>query len=671
MVRLRRAAFAAAVVCAATMSVRVPAKQAQLADRIIPIGYAIPLSTPATSFKTIDTIRSVLSAAQVPFGIEGPARGAPPVVDLAQPRVEVVNLHGMSVAAALSAVARLDPSVHWSEVDGVIDVRLTSSPTWIDTEIPPFAVSNADPTQALDTIAGAIDPTRHGHIASRRPPGPDVVLIPPIPALPPTSVSVSQIRGTVLEGLNALVRGAQRSWRVTYDGPSIEAHDASIMFVTPVEGPTESPSPAAEAERADANLVRITIRTRVDFAITEFARLVHAPVTIETLPEPQPRLPWESENIPLVLDRREPRAGLDRLLAYDSRYTLSQAHGMFRVQPRSGSTIPALDQPVVNFSVANEPFQTALNRVLGRGVPRPVSTPATFAADRVFETPISVTANGSTVRDLLDTLCHAIDADWSVEPTGGFALLTVRAPGNSLGTLTSWRSTADATAVWRQPRATAVPVTLKSLQATLPQAMASVPMPFGAYLRDVSHTPGEQRAALAAEAQAPPFAATGEAAPQILVRLLENFRDLEWRLDGAVYHIQPVDPIDPDEIINRKVAAFDFRVPDLGQAARYMIDVIVGPRARDGIVSTARRPTFTGGTFSGPVQPPPPPPNTGPIHLVFGGGTLRDALDAVTRTHNTPSWILLVTDTGQGHSVNLTLCSTGGSDCQASIAFDR
>ena len=349
--------------------------------------------------------------------------------------------------------------------------------------------------------------------------------------------------------------------------------------------------------------MHVTIGTRLDFAIEEFARLAHAPLSIESFPHPL--LPQEPENIPLSLDRRDPRAALDRLLGYDSRYALIKAHGMFRVQPRSGSTIPALDEPVVNFSVANEPFQTAFNRILGRGLTRPLNTSAASAGNRVFETPISVTANGSTVRELLDTLCRAIDADWSVEPTvnwsveptvGGLVELTVRAPGDSLVTLTSWRSTADTTAVVRQPRASNVPVTLKSLQVTLPKAMASAPMPFGAYLRDVMHTPGEQRAALAGEAQEPPYAATGEAAPQILTRLLEKFQDLEWRMDSGVYHITPVGPLDPDDIINRKIAPIDYRVSDLRQAATYMIDAIV---TRSPLLP--RRPMFTVGMFDGRV----------------------------------------------------------------------
>jgi hypothetical protein len=638
---------------------------------VIPVGYAIPLSTPVTSFKTIETITRVLRAAGVPFGIEGPAREDPPVVDLAQPRVEVANLHGISVSAALGAIARLDPSVHWTEADGVIDVRLTSSATWIDREMPPFSILNANSTQALEALATAIDPARRGHVSTFGLPagGPNVVRFPPAPPAPTTSVSVTQARGTALDGLDALVRGSRRSWRITYDGPTLDASDASISIAAP-DASVASASAVSEAERADANLVRVTIATRVDFAVVEFARLAHIPVSIESLPQPFPA--QDPENIPLSLDRREPRAALDRLLAYDSRYALSEAHGMFHVQPRTGSTIPALDQPVVNFSVTNEPFQTALNRVLGRGVAVPTATRATSAAYQVFETPISVTANGSSVRELLDALCRASDADWSVEPVSGLANLTIRAPGTSLGTLTSWRSTADVSGVMRQPRATAIPVTLKSEQVALPLAMASVPMPFGAYLRDVTHTPGEQRAALAAEAQAPPFAATNEPAPQILSKLLEHVPGLGWSLDGAVYHIQPVGAIDRDDIINRKIEPFDYRVPDLRQAATYMIDVIVGrsastPRTTGGSFTVEM---FSAPGFSRPAQPPPPP-NTGPIHIVFGGGTVRDALDAVTRTHNAPSWILWVIDTGQGHSVSLTLCSADGTGCQLSSAFDR
>lgn len=113
MLPVRRASIVVVVVSATTMFARTPrAQQGSVANVMVPAGSAVPLSTPTTSVKTIEPILRVLSAAKVPFGIEGAAHRELPLVDLAHPRVEPANLHAMSVGTALDTIAHVDPHRH-------------------------------------------------------------------------------------------------------------------------------------------------------------------------------------------------------------------------------------------------------------------------------------------------------------------------------------------------------------------------------------------------------------------------------------------------------------------------------------------------------------------------------------------------------------------------------
>jgi hypothetical protein len=452
MVRLRRAFVVVVVGGAMTMGVRMPAaQQPRVADAVVSTGDAVPLSTPVTSFTTIDAVRRTLSAAHVPFGIEGPAQGEPPVVDLAQPRVDVADLRGLSVAAALDAIERLDRSVRWSEQDGVIDVRMTPGATWIDRELPEFAVTNASKTTALDALAAAIDPARGGRVAPTFPlAGRGVVIHPPNWTPPaPIMISTTHERGSVLEGLNALAREGHTSWRITYDGASLDANDASIAFGSSLFDSVVSASPTAGAERARGYTISVDVGVGLEQSVLNYARGAHLSVGIEALPAATSRVPTPTVAV-LSLDRRRPREALEQLLAYDSRYALSEEHGMFHLRLRSGTTVAALDKTVLNFSATNRPFMAVFNQVLGRG-PAATARGSVSPADAVFEAPLSVTADRSTVRELLDTICRDIGASWMVRTLERPASLpassrwldmvevSISAPNQTLTTMLSWR----------------------------------------------------------------------------------------------------------------------------------------------------------------------------------------------------------------------------------------
>jgi hypothetical protein len=660
MLPVRRASIVAVVVGAMTMFARTPtAQQGNVANVMVPAGSAVPLSTPITPVKTIETIRQVLSAAKVPFGIEGAAYHEPPLVDLAQPRVEIANLHAMSVAAALDAIAHVDPSVHWREQDGVIVVRMTAGPTWIDRDREPFSVADADTGQALDALVSAADPSRRGHVAPfgpRATAGTSYVLYFPgsPPPQPPPRITVALDRGTMLEGLNALARAAHGSWRITYDGPAVEANDATIaLFV--VGASVEALSPLAERLRADPNRIETMIGAEFDFAILSYARSAHISVGVESLPSPE-FVPGslDPQDIVLVLDGREPRASLERLLAYDSRYVLSEEHGVFHVRPATGPVVPALSEKLAGFSVTGESVESVLNRILHRTAMQPIAPMRPQTS--VSAAPVSLTiADEATVRDALDALCRTADGSWDARVTAnGDVELTIAGGARTMTTVINtlrWRVPSVVRTAVRPPGVVGVPQTVAALREVLPVAMAPVETPFGAYLLDTAHTPGERRAAFLAQAQAPTFSTVGQSGPDVLARLLGGLPDYRWSLESGVYHVQPAGPIEPDAVINRRLGSFEIRVLDLQHAAGLLVDLIVGRQsARPWLAQAA---------------------NTGPVHLAFPGGAARDALDAVTRTHDAPSWILTVTDNGGSHFVALFLCQPDGSRCASASAIDR
>jgi len=659
MLPVRRASIVAVVVSAMTIFARTPAaQQGSVADVMVPAGSAVPLSTPITPLKTIDTIRQLLTAVRVPFGIEGAAYHEPPLVDVAGPRVEIANLHAMSVGAALDAIAHVDPTVHWREQDGVIDVRMTTGPTWIDRDGEPFSVADADPRQALDALVSTADPSRRGHVAPFRPrPTAATASVRYFPAGPPPPsprITVARNRGTMLEGLNALARVAGGSWLITYDGPAVAVDDATIvLFVAGAS--VEAPSPLAERHRADPNRIETTIGADFDFAILNYARGAHVSVGVETLPAPE-FVPgsMDPQDIVLALDRREPRASFERLLAYDSRYVLSNEQGVFHVRPATGPVVPALSERLAGFSVSGESVESVLNRILHRTAMPPIGPVRPETS--VSAAPVSLTiAPDSTVRDALDALCRAAGASWDGGVlANGYVELTIVGDARMMTTIIdtpSWRVPSVVRAAARPPGVVGVPQTVAALRDVLPVAMAPIETPFGAYLLDTAHTPGERRAAFLAQAQAPTFSTGRQSGPDVLARLLGGLPDYRWSLESGVYHIQPAGSIEPDAVMNRKLGSFEMRVLNLQQAAGLLVDLIVGHQsARPASAQAA---------------------NTGPVHLAFPGGTVRDALDAVTRTHHAPSWILTITDNGWDHFVALFLCPPDGSRCVSAGATDR
>jgi hypothetical protein len=444
MVRLRRALLVAVVGGATAMSVRMSAHQSRLADIVLSTERPIALTTPVTSFKTIQTVNVVLGSAGIRYGVEGPALDEDPSVDLAVPRVQVADLAGMPVGAALNTIAQLDRRVTWREDNGIIDVRLTAGPTWIDRDLSAFAVSNATSAEALDALVTAISPARHGSVKPYGPfADPNVTIFSSRPIPPALSLTLNHVRGTVIDALNSLVRGSHASWRIRYDGPHVDLEDASIEFTTAGRDSVDSES----LERANPDVVRVSIASSVVNAFTQFAASAHVSVGVEGLPEPSgPGQP--NEQIELALDRRNIRESFERLLALDSRYVLSEEHEMFHVRPKQGTLVPTLDRPIVNFAIDHQPFQTALNQLLGRR-PAPGVVVSSWGVespkDAVFKTNISITADGSTIREALDTLCRSIEASWIVapEPRGG-AWLTIAAPGRSMTTSVQWPSRTDA-----------------------------------------------------------------------------------------------------------------------------------------------------------------------------------------------------------------------------------
>ena len=647
------------------------AAQLRAADTMIPASAAIALTTPTNPVATLNVVQRVLAAAKVSYGLEGPPLLDPPLVDLAHPPTEIADLHNMTVGAALDAIARVDPSVRWSEHDGVIVVRLAGDRTWLDGAMSTFRVSNGDKVAALNALITAVDPARYGQVArggQRFPtPAPSVAPEPPI--------SVFQERGTVLDGLNAIARAARSSWWITYDGPTLDARDASIVLGTGrIVGARDNvvaASPVVVDARAsrDPNIVNVPIAFDMPQAVQTYAKAAGITLGIETLPFPD--LPVEMTGIRLRLDRRQPRAALAKIVAYDSRYELTEDKGVFHVRVRGGALLPSLDAPVAAFSASDELLTSVLSRIAVLSGPMPV-TPQGFG-DAVMINPLSASqadyektrqtvgtirvsvdfSGPGSIRDVLDALCVKNGLVWqagpapSIRPAGlsnltltnassGGWMMTRRAPWASSRTFTPLpRPTLESTSV-------SLPTSLETLSEVLPVAMGG--RPFGAYFHQVARTPGERAEDRAAAAQAPLINPTALLVPDLLNTLLKPVPGYRWSETRGVYHILPATLTDsPDELVNRPVDHLDIQIAGLPDAMEVITQILTGRPIQ-------RRPPSSSAVQLG-----------SPMRFTLEHGTVRDALDLLLRTGEADSWTL-TSFAGAGEQlseVGVQLCLRG------------
>lgn len=687
-----RALVVAGVLCAAA-SERPPLRaQGRAADTLIPAAFAIPLTSPSVPDITLSTIERVLVAAKVPFGIEGGAPQDPPLIDLAHPPTEVANLHAMTVGAALDTVARVDPSVRWSEDDGVIVVRQTSAPTWLDGALPPFQVSNANVSSALDALMTAVDPTRAGQVK----PWMTFVLASPTGQMVRVGAelprfSVVRDHGTVLDGLDAIVRVAHGAWRVEYAGTTLDAKNASVQisdesrFATGGGGTYAAESAVAVEARTHRNPDLVTVGLSQDLpgAVLMYAQAARVTVGLEALPPPQDF--HSPTGVVLQLDRTQPQAALKQLVAYDSRYELTDDHGVFHVRPHGDPVIPGYAAPVTSFSASNEPLGDVMGRLTalaGAVEARPGMPPAISVISRgrggqaemakqereVPLTPVSLDFAGpGTIRDVLDALCRDRGLSWQVRATpqgGAFASSSL-----TLSSVDGWSISRRAIMPALRPGVRPVPVppgtvALPSTPETLFEAlpMADLRLRFGAYIRETAHTPGERAAAAAAAEQAPRITLQDLRISDLLTKLLQQVPGYAWTEDRSVYHIQPLAlGTSPDEPINRPVDRLDVQLTDLGHAARVAVGLMTGRPAGPGEVP---------GWFTTSGPPNVVHPLGGPMHLVLDHGTVRDALDAILRTGQAQSWTLVSSSDGLHRSITLRLCAPLGRNCGSESTQD-
>jgi hypothetical protein len=182
--------------------------------------------------------------------------------------------------------------------------------------------------------------------------------------------------------------------------------------------------------------------------------------------------------------------------------------------------------------------------------------------------------------------------------------------------------------------------------------MANPRSPFGAYIRETAHTPGERAAAAAAAEQAPRITPRDLAIPALLTTLLKPVPGYEWTEDRGVYHIQPMAlGTSPDEPINRPVDHLDVQLTDLNHAERVLVGLITGRPA-------------------GPGPPNIVHPLGGPMRLVLDHGTVGDVLDVLLRTVQAQSWTLVSSTDGLRRSITLRLCAPPGRNCGSESTQD-
>ena len=418
---LRRASVVAVVVGAMTMAVRVPAaRQARVSDTVVPSNAAIALSTPTNSLKSADLVGRLLAAANAPSGFERPALDPdnPPPFDFGAQPVELANLAGMRLGEALDAIARVDPSVRWTEHDGAVVVRMGAvSGDWLDQPSRPVDYRGSELNEALKAVASAIDP-EHERTVNRA-----VIIGPPgSPQKPIESESLFVVlrpAGSAEQVLDALAREAHVRWDVSYSssGPSVDS--ATILVrALPAEACRVSSASLDLLGAGGPQRVQLTAGGGVGFALLQYAKAAHHSGLSRCRCQNR-----SSRSVSLAADPAAPAQSIARILTFDSRYQWKEERGVFHVWPTMTITT-GLDTPTRFFSASAQPLSSVVARLIeltGHGTLGQIFvTPGDFrqevATQQRGELPaLPVTATIQDVGDaegVLDELCQLQGWSW-------------------------------------------------------------------------------------------------------------------------------------------------------------------------------------------------------------------------------------------------------------------
>jgi len=339
------------------------------------------LARPPIAAITAATAERILQSAGVRYGFEGPAMDpARPAIDLARLAIEPLPVDGKRLGDVLDALVRAEPTLRWSEADGIVTVRTSAvGASVLDQRIMVYAIQDATSRAALEALIRVIDPDRARNAGVFGLPrgGGTGAMGAGSGAAPARTFSVSLTNTTVREILQAIAKqhGAL-SWTIHYDGTPASADTATITLVENGD-PVTATSPAAyrrlqQAMASTVNVARgrgasgwqVMITTSLGSMLSNVAITAVAKLSVEELPAPAPSMALPGMLFPptlglpaLDLTGLSPADAIARVVALDSRYEWTEDRGRFHVRPKAGTPgrITLLDKPIGPFAASNEP----------------------------------------------------------------------------------------------------------------------------------------------------------------------------------------------------------------------------------------------------------------------------------------------------------------------------
>jgi hypothetical protein len=630
------------------------ATRGPLASRRITGGPVIALELPTNDATAFSTATSVLNAAGVRSGAEGPALDlSVPLVDFAKPAESAVTLTGLTLGDALDTIARHCPRLRWSEQDGLIVVRMSNRDSFLDRPVRRFALTDAPPRAALEALIRVLAPSRVSADGVAGVAATSATVEAQLPPREGRDVSLALTDVTVLEALNAVARAnGALTWSVRYARAPASIATATILLTESrrqaIAGPPE-PAAVAGAQRPAVDIRRITIGRDIVAMLLSYARAANVAIGVEHLPGQS--LAGPINGLPaLNLEGLAPDKAVAIIVGYDSRYQWRKRSGRFLIQPRPDSRSESiLETHLPGFTRSKEPLDSVLSGFLERlgatnvrpssmrltGQPIPAGT-LDAAKQKLIDVSLK---KGTSARDVLDEICAAGGSLSWVLRTQGLADTTVASASSFQLQITSAEG-------WQYDRLFFLPVTA----AAPPRRGVLVPPDLDRDIDRTSVAPGSPPAvgffALAALAKVPigvestPDLPDGDprlsivapAPPQIgpgrfsdaLYSLLAREPGYELAVSRGVLNIAPAGALSNGTLVlNQPIGAF--RVTDMRTA-----DVVALLRAR-----MAGRPE--------PVMAPAGPSAAAfeqRITIDLANPAPREVLNEILRQNGNVAWIV-------------------------------
>lgn len=449
--------------------------------KIVP-GYPsiVTLDLPANDFSTFETVRQVLDNAEALYGIEGPVPTDGPPVDFAQRTDRTITLTGLTVGAALDAIAKSNPHFRWSDSNGPIVARLAPEGAGLlDKKLERYVLAGASPREALQTLLTALDPNRPSGVGLSGMGRPAMGREGAPPTRVGKNVTLALQNTTVVAALTTVAReNGAMSWSVQYDHAPADVSSATIIFTESGEMVTAVPLEQARAAPTlglPSGDLAIGVSDVTSLA-ANYARASGIRIGIETLPLSPLRqvrgLP------PIRVANLTPAQALARIVAYDSRYEWAESKGVYYVRPKSSASDSPLNKTIESFAATNEALDSVMRRIVSLLAPGPVNQPSPLppsaspmaqqmAAMRARAVTVSL-RGPSTIRDVLDAVTNAAGFPvWllrtnTVTPTSAFFDISLQTSDQPV--LLNWPFTA--------PIATALSGPMAASVAALPSAVA-------------------------------------------------------------------------------------------------------------------------------------------------------------------------------------------------------